>query len=160
MPSTSERETVAAPACGGVLSLEAGLARCQETVRKNLESAERIDGAKEGDEQHVAYARALAFLKMSARLGMALAKLKGEHTSNIRIHRTEIAEQPLIVEFPPPPRKDPPPKTKPAKPPEPIDPQVQTRINKIYNGWLRSRAENEGDITPVFADEGEDNDVG
>jgi hypothetical protein len=141
----------------GAQSLEAGLARCQDTVAKSLDLAESIDRRRDDAAQDDAYRRALAFLKMSAKLGMALAKLKGEHTSNIRIHRTEIAEQPLIVEFPPPPRKDPPPKT---KPPEPIDPQVQARINKIYNGWLRSRAENEGDITPVFADEGEENDAG
>jgi len=48
-----------------------------------------------------AHAEALRYMRMTAKLGLALAKLKGEHTSNIRIHKTETVKPPPSVERPP-----------------------------------------------------------
>src|SRR5476649_2970894 len=79
----------------GVASLEANLEICQEQARKALARAEAVDPRLDeyGHAATNANADALRFLRMSAKLGLALAKLKGEHTNNINVRKTETVEQ-------------------------------------------------------------------
>ncbi|HEX4302381.1 MAG TPA: hypothetical protein VHZ78_06285 [Rhizomicrobium sp.] len=75
----------------GVDLLEINLDICQEQIRKALARADAIDPARDefGHAASAAYRDAMAFLKTSAKVGLALAKLKSEHTTNIHVHRTE-----------------------------------------------------------------------
>ena len=64
---------------GGHVSLETALQTCEAEVRKAIARAEAVDPASDeyGHAADNAYMRAMKFLKMTAKLGMALAKLKG-----------------------------------------------------------------------------------
>jgi hypothetical protein len=110
----------------GVASLEAELEICREAARKALARADAIDPAYDeyGHGISAAQAAALKFLKMSAKIGLALAKLKGEHTSTIRIHKTETNKPAPVLD-------------RPVRlvPPEP---------EKFHAAWKKFTAENFG----------------
>jgi hypothetical protein len=96
----------------GVAALEAVLEAAQETARKSLDLAQSINRREDDYAQDIAFNRAIAFMKVSAKVGMALAKLKGEHTSNVTICRTEVhaprveLRRPRALETPSPARAD------------------------------------------------------
>jgi hypothetical protein len=75
----------------GFQRLEDNLELCHDTVRQQLERAAQIDPVKDqhGHAAAEAYEWALQFLKMSAKLGLALGKMRGEFTNNIRIHKPD-----------------------------------------------------------------------
>ena len=75
----------------GFQRLEDNLELCHETIRKQLERAAAIDPAADeyGRAAAEAYEQAIRFLKMSAKLGLALGKMRGEFTNNIRIHKPD-----------------------------------------------------------------------
>jgi len=75
----------------GFQRLEDNLELCHQTIRKQLERAAAIDPAEDehGHAAAMAYDQALRFLKMSAKLGLALGKMRGEFTNNIRIHKPD-----------------------------------------------------------------------
>lgn len=132
----------------GVASLEANLQICQDEARKALARAAAVNPAldEHGLAATNANSDALRFLRMSTKLALALAKLKGEHTNNINVRKTEVAEQELHVEFPAPERR-------PSNAP-PLDPVTESRINHIYNEWLKARVAKEGDVEPTFIRDG------
>ena len=74
---------------------------CQDAARKAIARGDAIDPAQDeyGHARSAAHADALRYMRMSAKLGLSLAKLKGEHT--LRIHKTETIKQPPSVERPP-----------------------------------------------------------
>ena len=119
----------------GVASLEANLEICQEQARKALARAEAVDPRLDeyGHAATNANADALRFLRMSAKLGLALAKLRGEHTNNINVRKTETVEQAA----PPQPVR-----RKPYVPlvRSPPDPEREARIQKIYDDWVAAEA--------------------
>ncbi len=81
--------TLDPPRSSGVSALEAMLQSCCETVQRSLDLAHGIDRAKDDHGQDVAYKRALAFMKASAKVGLALGKVQSQHSTNIRVHRSE-----------------------------------------------------------------------
>ncbi|HEY4969900.1 MAG TPA: hypothetical protein VII35_08345 [Steroidobacteraceae bacterium] len=129
-----------APA-SGVSSLEANLEICQAEIRKALARAEAIDPVVDeyGHGLVQAHSAAMRYLKMSAKLGMALAKMKGEHTSIIHVHKTET-----VLSSPPEPVLVPDRRNRPALVRPVLTPAEQkakeARIDKIYNDWLATRA--------------------
>ena len=75
----------------GIASLEAQMAFCRDAASKAIARGEAVDPEQDeyGHAASAAHADALRYMRMSAKLGLALSKLKGEHTNNIRIHKTE-----------------------------------------------------------------------
>ncbi|HXC54044.1 MAG TPA: hypothetical protein VNU97_01995 [Rhizomicrobium sp.] len=138
----------------GIAALEAQLALCLEEARKAMARAEAVrpEDDEYGHRADGAYGRAMRFMKMSAKLGLALGKLKGEHTSHIQIRRIETAEQQLHVEFPAPRPRLP----GPASPP--LDPDVETRLNQIYDDWVQARAATRGDVEEHHGDADDEDD--
>ena len=136
----------------GAATLESELELCQEQARIALARAAAVDPATDeyGQAATNANADALRFLKMSTKIGLALAKLKGEHTNNINVRRTEIVEQP-----PAPVRRTP---FVPLVPPPP-DPEREARVQKIYDDWVaenaarKARGEDDEDEDEGFEDE-------
>ena len=129
---------------GGHVSLETALQTCEAEVRKAIARAEAVDPASDeyGHAADNAYMRAMKFLKMTAKLGMALAKLKGEHTSNIRIVRTE--EKSAL------------PPARPAHvklPPKPVPVEIRVaRSQQIYDDWIAKRGQFAESAPPVEND--------
>lgn len=119
----------------GVASLEANLEICQEQARKALARAAAVDPAvdEHGLAATNANADALRFLRMSAKLGLALAKLRGEHTNNINVRKTETVERAPAPE---------PVRRKPYVPlvSRPPDPEREARVQKIYDDWVAAEA--------------------
>ena len=119
----------------GVASLEANLEICQEQARKALARAEAVDPRRDeyGLAATNANADALRFLRMSAKLGLALAKLKGEHTNNINVRKTETVERAPAPE---------PVRRRPSVPYVPLapDPEREARVQKIYDDWVAAEA--------------------
>ena len=131
----------------GVAALEAVLESAQETARKSLELAQSIGWPDDEAGRDIAYSRAIAFMKVSAKVGMALAKLKGEHTSNVTICRTEV-HAPSQVEL----------RRPQAMAAEPVtarfDPQTAPRTTELARKWM---AEEGGDDWPkLVRDDSED----
>ena len=81
--------TIGLPRSSGVSALEAMLLNCSETVQRSLDLAHSIDRKKDDHGQDVAFDRALAFMKASAKVGLALGKVQSQHSSNINVHRSE-----------------------------------------------------------------------
>ena len=117
----------------GVATLEAELELCQEQAKKALARAEAVDPRLDeyGHAATNANADALRFLRMSAKLALALGKLKGEHTNNINVRKTETVER-----APEPVRR------KPYVPlvNRPPDPEREARVQKIYDDWVAAEA--------------------
>ena len=65
------------------------LRHCCDTVRAQLSLAASLDPITDESLSMLAYDRALKFLKMSAKIGLALGKIKGEFTNNIRISKPD-----------------------------------------------------------------------
>jgi hypothetical protein len=84
----------APPPSRAVTSLEASLEHCCDTVRQSLELAHGIDPHEDAPGQDKAFARALEFMKVSARAGLALAKVKSEFTANFNVTRRTIQPGP------------------------------------------------------------------
>jgi hypothetical protein len=132
--------TLLAPA-SGVSLIEANLEICQTQIRKALARAEDIERVVDeyGQTSSQAHAAAMRYLKMSAKLGMALAKMKGEHTSIIHVHKTATVLPPP----PPEPALVPERRHRPALVRPILTPAEQkekeARIDKIYNDWLAAR---------------------
>ena len=117
----------------GVASLEANLDICQAEIRKALARAAAVNPAVDEHGFLVSNANgdALRYLKMSAKLGLALAKLKGEHTNNINVRKIETVEQ-----APPEPQRL---RHVPRTPLQP-DLEREARVNKIYYDWVAAQA--------------------
>ncbi|MEJ0025657.1 MAG: hypothetical protein WDN01_06470 [Rhizomicrobium sp.] len=131
----------------GVAALEAVLESAQETARKSLELAQSIDRREDDCGQDLAYNRAIAFMKVSARVGMALAKLKGEHTSNVTICRTELhAPPPRIASRRP----------RAATLETPVDNEHAARAQLIADTWMTAHGMKDGDDWPVLYPDSED----
>ena len=117
----------------GVATLEAELELCQEQARKALARAEAVDPRLDeyGHAATNANADALRFLRMSAKLALALGKLKGEHTNNINVRKTETVERAPVPEH-----------RKPYVPlvSRPPDPEREARVQKIYDDWVAAEA--------------------
>ncbi len=86
--------TAAPPPSRAMTSLEASLEHCCDTVRQSLELAHSIDPRDDASAQDKAFARALEFMKVSARAGLALAKVKSEFTANFNVTRRTIPPGP------------------------------------------------------------------
>jgi hypothetical protein len=118
----------------------ANLEICQAQIRKALARAEAIDPIVDeyGHNLSQAHAAAMRYLKMSAKLGMALAKMKGEHTSIIHVHKTETVLPP-----PPEPVFVPERRNRPALAEPVLTPaeraERRANVDKIYNDWLATR---------------------
>jgi hypothetical protein len=128
----------------GLALLESTLALCQASARDNIERAQAKSRNPHNDDDAAerAYKRAIAFLKVSAKLGEAMARVKGE--THMTVRRIQTQEQQLRVEFPEPERpnfRTPPPRSEP-----PIDAATQARVNEIYEAWLANRAQTHGDV--------------
>ena len=126
----------------GIAALEAQLDDCQQVARRNLEAAQSLVPAEGDFRQEDAYRRAIAFMKVSAKVAVALAKLKNEHTSHVHVRRTNVAEKPFVIEFPAPLT------AKPPAPPVVLDDATTDAINKLYRDWVKSRAASHGDVQP------------
>jgi hypothetical protein len=135
--------TESAAATRGVTAIEALLENGLQTARRNLEVAEVCDGCDDQRHGDIAYKRAIAFMKVSAKLGMALAKLKGEHTSNVHIRRVETRVEPFQVQFVEPNRPPPPPSGRP----KPSD-EAMAKLSVLYDEWIAQRAQTHGDVAP------------
>ena len=137
----------------GVATLEAELELCQEQARKALARAEAVDPRLDeyGHAATNANADALRFLRMSAKLALALGKLKGEHTNNINVRKTETVERAPVPEH-----------RKPYVPlvSRPPDPEREARVQKIYDDWVaaeaarKARGENDEDDEEAWEEEG------
>ncbi|MEI9992838.1 MAG: hypothetical protein WDM86_22760 [Rhizomicrobium sp.] len=135
----------------GVAALEAVLESAQETARKSLELAQSISRKEDDAGQDLAYNRAIAFMKVSAKVGMALAKLKGEHTSNVTICRTEVHAPPARI-GPPRPRA-----VTPQRPVESL--QRADRTQQIVETWMKAHGMKDGDDWPVLYPDPEEDDA-
>ncbi len=133
----------------GVAALEAVLESAQETARKSLELAQSIGWPDDEAGRDVAYNRAIAFMKVSAKVGMALAKLKGEHTSNVTICRTEV-HAPAV------PRRRPPAVTIEA--PEEKERRLEARAQEIVDNWKAAHGMKDGDDWPILHPDPDDED--
>jgi hypothetical protein len=132
--------TESAVATRGVTAIEASLESCLQTAQRSLEFAEASANHQRGD---IAYNRAIAFMKVSAKLGMALAKLKGEHTSNVHIRRVETRVEPFQVQFVEPNQPTPPPSGRPQPPDAAME-----KLTVLYDEWIAKRAQTHGDVVP------------
>jgi len=138
---TTPPTLIARAPASGVSSLEANLEICQAQIRKALARAEAIDPIVDeyGHNLSQAHAAAMRYLKMSAKLGMALSKMKGEHTSIIHVHKTETVLPP-----PPEPVFVPERRNRPALAEPVLTPaeraERRANVDKIYNDWLATRA--------------------
>ena len=96
-----ENHTIMSTSMSGAASLEAEMEICQDAARKAIARADAISPILDefGHARSAAHADALRYMKMSARLGLSLAMLKGEQT--LRIHKTETIKPPPSVERPP-----------------------------------------------------------
>jgi len=128
----------------GVTAIEASLEHCLQTAQRNLERAEACDSSADQYHGEIAYGRAIAFMKVSAKLGLALGKLKGEHTNHVHIRRVETREEPFHVAFVEPNQPDPPPSGRPKPPAE-----AMAKITELYEEWIAQRAQTHGDVVPV-----------
>jgi len=127
----------------GVAALESVLEAAQETARKSLELAQSIGSPDSEAGQDIAYNRAIAFMKVSAKVGMALAKLKGEHTSNVTICRTEVhAPSPPVA-----PRRRP--RAAAIETPEQAR-RLEARAQEIVENWMKAHGMKEGDDWPIL----------
>ncbi len=135
----------------GVAALEAVLESAQETARKSLDLAQSIDRRQDDCAQDIAYTRAIAFMKVSAKVGMALAKLKGEHTSNVTICRTEVHAPPPRIEAPRRPRPA------PVETPEETR-RLEARAQEIVDNWKKEHGMKDGDDWPILYPDSEDDD--
>jgi hypothetical protein len=147
MTDETTTPTLIAPApapANGVSSLEANLEICQAQIRKSLERAEAIDPRDDeyGHRLSQAHAAAMRYLKMSAKIGFALGKMKNEHTSIIHVHKTET-----VLSSPPAPVVVPDRRNRPALVEPPLTPaeraERRANVDKIYNDWVASRARGE-----------------
>ncbi|MEJ0042429.1 MAG: hypothetical protein WDM81_09515 [Rhizomicrobium sp.] len=132
----------------GVAALEAVLESAQETARRSLELAQSIDRREDDCGQDLAYNRAIAFMKVSAKVGMALAKLKGEHTSNVTICRTELHAPPARIALRRP---------RAATLETPVDNlDHAARAQLIADTWMTAHGMKDGDDWPVLYPDSED----
>lgn len=81
----------------GTATLETQMQLCLDETRKALARAEAVDPQADayGHGSANEYAHAMRFLKMSAKLGLALSKLNGVHTINV--NKREITAYPTLA---------------------------------------------------------------
>ncbi len=82
------------PVSHAARALEANLAHCSDMVRQSLEQASALTRPEDRDAQDQAFARALAFIKASAKVGLALAKVKSEFTATFNVNKRTIEPGP------------------------------------------------------------------
>ncbi len=86
----SERSPPHPPLTSGMASLEAALAR---TCREVQESFDRARDGDDGDRDQ-AFNRAIALMGVSAKAGLALAKMRAEFSANFQVTKRTMAPGP------------------------------------------------------------------
>ena len=92
--TTDERPPTKVPLTSGMTSLEAALARACREAEEHFDLAHSIDRNKDDYGHDQAFNRAIALIGVSAKAGMALAKMKSEFSAKFNVTRRNIQPGP------------------------------------------------------------------